>query len=325
MARALLADPYLPTKVMENREEEVIHCLRCFACMAERPTTQTRRCTVNPLIGREWQGLELTPARTAKDVLVAGGGVGGLYTALIAARRGHHVTLCEQSDKLGGILNCEQAVSFKYDMYRLGVTLETLLHKEKVEILLNTKVTPELLKTKNPQALILAVGSSPIIPPIDGIQGKNIVVVNDYYKNVDLVGKKVVVLGGGLAGCECAIHLGQEGKEVTLLEMRAELAPDCNIRNRPILLKQVAQYLTALPSHRALSIDENGVTCLNEQGEQITIQADTVICATGQRSNRDDVSLLRDGAPFVREIGDCVRPATIMQAIYQGYHAALDI
>ena len=123
MARALLADPELPNKVMAGREDEIVHCLRCFTCMAERPTTGTRRCTVNPLIGRECEGTGVLPAARKKRVVVVGGGVGGMKAALTAAQRGHTVTLLEKSGELGGILKSEQALPFKYEMYRLGLTL----------------------------------------------------------------------------------------------------------------------------------------------------------------------------------------------------------
>ena len=99
MARALLVDPFLPRKVVENRENEIVKCLRCFTCMAERTATSTRRCTVNPLIGREIEGSEVYPAPVKKKVLVAGGGPGGLYAAYTATRRGHQVILCEKEDK----------------------------------------------------------------------------------------------------------------------------------------------------------------------------------------------------------------------------------
>src|SRR5699024_1945655 len=134
MARALLADPLLPRKVMANQDDEIVHCLRCFTCMAERAATSTRRCTVNPLIGREMEGVEVQPAPVKKKVLVAGGGPGGLYAAYTAARRGHQVILCEKSDALGGILKSEQAIPFKKEMYDLGQTYALLAQRAGVEI-----------------------------------------------------------------------------------------------------------------------------------------------------------------------------------------------
>lgn len=325
MGRAILADPELPMKVMSNREDEIVRCLRCFTCMAERPTTGTRRCTVNPLIGRECEGLEMTPAAKSRKVFVAGGGVAGMQAALTAARRGHKVTLFEKSDALGGILKSEQAIPFKYEMYQLSLSLARMLEREQVTIRLNTALTPEILDREQPEALIIAVGSSPIVPSLPGMDGDNVVIVNNYYLEKDRVKDRVVVLGGGLAGCECAVHLGMEGKEVHLVEMRDALAVDCNIRHRPILIKQVEQFTTVHTGCQGLRVTGEGLVCRNSDGEEILIPGQTVICAVGQRPNRAQVDALRFGAPFVREIGDCARVSNITNAIYQGHHAALAI
>ena len=325
IARGLLADPFLPNKVMGGSEDTIVRCLRCYTCMAERPTTGTRRCAVNPVIGREIEGMEVTPAYKSKKVMVVGAGVAGLKAAITAAQRGHKVILCEKSDKVGGILKSEQAIPFKYEMYQLGLSFEKQAIEEGVEIRLNTMVTPEYVAAEKPDAVILAVGSTPIVPQIPGIEGDNVVVVNDYYLEKDKVQDTVVVLGGGLAGCECAVHLGMEGKKVHLVEMRDILAADCNIRHKPILMKQVEKYTTAHLSHTGLRITEEGVVCKAQDGSEVLIPGKTVICAVGQRANRADVDALRLCAPFVREVGDCVRPANITKAVYEGYHAALDI
>ena len=325
IARGLLADPFLPNKVMGGSEDTIVRCLRCYTCMAERPTTGTRRCAVNPVIGREIEGMEVTPAYKSKKVMVVGAGVAGLKAAITAAQRGHKVILCEKSDKVGGILKSEQAIPFKYEMYQLGLSFEKQAIEEGVEIRLNTMVTPEYVAAEKPDAVILAVGSTPIVPQIPGIEGDNVVVVNDYYLEKDKVQDTVVVLGGGLAGCECAVHLGMEGKKVHLVEMRDILAADCNIRHKPILMKQVEKYTTAHLSHTGLRITEEGVVCKTQDGREVLIPGKTVICAVGQRANRADVDALRLCAPFVREVGDCVRPANITKAVYEGYHAALDI
>lgn len=325
MARALLADPYLPRKVTENRDEEIVHCLRCFTCMAERAATSTRRCTVNPLIGRELEGVEVQPAPAKKKVLVAGGGPGGLYAAYTAARRGHRVILCEKSDALGGILKSEQAIPFKKEMYDLSRTYALLAERAGVEIRLNTEVTKEYAEKEGADALIIAVGSRPLVPPIPGLDGDNVVIVNKYYLEKEKVTDQVVVFGGGLAGCECAIHLGMEGKQVHLVEMRDELAPDANVRHRPLLLAEIAKYVTVHTGYKGKQVTEEGIVCEDRDGNEQLVPGTSVVCALGQRSRSDVVDELRDAAPYVAVIGDASRVSTITNAVYWGYHAALDI
>ncbi len=325
MARALLADPFLPNKVMANRDEDIIHCLRCFTCMAERAATSTRRCTVNPLIGRECEGDVIYPSPVKKKVLVAGGGPGGLYAAYTAARRGHEVILCEKEHELGGILKSEQALPFKYEMYQLAGTYAKLAKDAGAEIRTGVEVTKEYVEKEAPDALIIAVGSEPLVPPIPGLDRDNVVIVNNYYLEQDKVGDEVVVIGGGLAGSECAIHLGQEGKTVHLVEMRDMLAPDANVRHRPLLLKEIEKYADVHTGYRALRVTEDGVICIDNDNHEVLVPGKSVICALGQRSRTNVVTELQDTAPFVRVIGDAARVSTITNAVYWGYHAALDI
>lgn len=326
MARALLADPELPKKVMENRDEDIIHCLRCFTCMAERAMTSTRRCTVNPVIGRELDGMEIVPVSKGKKVLVVGAGPGGLQAALTAAKRGHEVTLCEKAGQVGGILVSEQALPFKKEMYMLGVTLGKLAQDAGVNIRLNTEVTKAFADEFGADAVIIAAGSSPIVPPIPGLDGDQVIIVNDYYLHKEEVKDSVVVLGGGLAGCEAAIHFAMDGKIVNLVEMRSDLAPDANIRHRPILLDEIKkQGISVMTEYKGMKVLAEGVLCEDAQGNEVLIKGETVICALGQRPRRDIVDALYETAPQVATIGDCVRASTITTAIYQGHHAALDI
>jgi NADPH-dependent 2,4-dienoyl-CoA reductase/sulfur reductase-like enzyme len=253
--------------------------------------------------------------------MVAGGGPGGLYAAYTAARRGHDVTLYEKEQQTGGILKSEQALPFKHEMYELSLTYRRFCEQSGVHIVTGKEVTKELCEQEKPDALIIAVGSKPIVPPLPGIE--RCVIVNNYYKESDRVTDDVVVLGGGLAGCECAIHLGMEGRHVHLVEMRDMLAPDANVRHRPLLLKEIEKYVTVHTGLKGLRITEEGVVCENKEGKEVLVPGTSVICALGQRSN--DASALYDGAPFVRVIGDAAKVSTITNAVYQGYHAALDI
>ncbi|WP_370834399.1 FAD-dependent oxidoreductase [Acidaminococcus sp.] len=325
MARQLLADPETPRKIEEGRDEEIVHCLRCFTCMAERAATSTRRCTVNPLIGRELDGTEVQPVPVKKKVVVVGGGPGGLYAAYTAARRGHRVILMEKEGEVGGILKSEQAIPFKREMYELAHTYELLARKAGAEIRLNTEATPETVEAEKPDALIIAAGSRPLVPPIKGLDGDNVVIVNNYYREKDKVGDHVVVFGGGLAGCECAIHLGREGKKVEIVEMRPTLAPDANVRHRPLLLAEIAETARVHTGYKGVEVTKEGILCTDPSGAQVLVPGDTVICALGQRSRTDVVDALRDCAPFVRVIGDAAKVSTITNAVYWGHWAGMDI
>ena len=194
-----------------------------------------------------------------------------------------------------------------------------------MEIRLNTEVTKEYAERGNADALIIAVGSEPLVPSIPSLDGDNVVIVNNYYKKAAKVGNEVVVFGGSLAGCECAIHLGQEGKTVHLVEMWDELAPDANVRHRPLLLKEIEKYVTVHTGYRGLQVTDKGIVCADKDGNEVLVPGRSVICALGQRSRIGMVDKLRDAAPFVQVIGDAARVSTITNAVYWGYHAALDI
>lgn len=327
MGRALLADPELPNKVMANAGDDIVRCMRCFVCMAERPVTQTRRCALNPRIGRELEGLEVTPVAAHKRVLVAGGGIAGMVAARTAALRGHEVVLCEASDALGGILRTEAALPFKQDMYHLGETYARLCEKAGVDIRLNTPATPELADELAVDACIIAVGSEPLALPasIPADDAAQVVSVEDLYLHDAPVTEEIVIIGGGLTGCECALKYAREGKTVHLVEMRDGLAIDANIRHRPILLAEIEDAgIDVLLGAAARAVRTDGVV-VAQGGEERLITGGTVVCAIGQRSRSAAAEALLDAAPFVRVVGDARRPANITTAVYEAFHAALDI
>ena len=153
---------------MANRGDDVVKCLRCYVCMAERAVTQTRRCAVNPLIGRELEGMDIARSPRSRKVLVVGGGIAGMVAAATAARRGHDVVLCEREGELGGILRTEAALPFKRDMGRLPGAHPTRASARRfgVDVRLNTEVDAAFAERIAPDAVIVAVGSAPIPMPL---------------------------------------------------------------------------------------------------------------------------------------------------------------
>ena len=126
-------------------------------------------------------------------------------------------------------------------------------------------------------------------------------------------------------GCESGLHLAMSGHEVTVVEMGAKLAPDANPRHRPMLMDELGKFLTTLTSTRALAITEEGLKCIDSEGKEFMIEADTILLAAGLRPREEIVDALRCTAPIVEVIGDCVEPGTVRRATFRAFHAALDL
>ncbi|MDR3309936.1 MAG: NAD(P)/FAD-dependent oxidoreductase [Oscillospiraceae bacterium] len=323
VARELIADPDMPNKARAGREADVTRCLRCFTCFSSVITNRTFCCAVNPEIGAETVAARNEPPERRKKVLVAGGGVAGIEAALTAAARGHDVTLCEKSDRLGGTLRCEENVPFKSKLSAYLDQQERRVLGSGIDLRLNTEVTRELAADEKPDAIIAALGAEPLIPKIDGI-GRAIL-AEDVYRDSDLAGKTVAILGGGLVGVELAIFLAQQGRSVTVLEMLPRLSDGGNeLHGLALDLKLREVGVTLSLSTRAVKITASGVEA-ERGGEVIVFPADTVICAVGQSPRSAAAQSLYDVAPEFHMIGDCVSPRNIREAVRQGYFAALDL
>ena len=327
MARALIADPELPRKAVQGRDDEILHCIRCFTCLSERVETQTRICALNPIVGRDGDPCNfLGKSDEPKKVLVAGGGPAGMVAAITAAKRGHQVVLCEKSGALGGALRCERTVPFKADLFDFVRVKANEMAKAGVEVRLNTEVTADYAEAQGADVLIVAVGAEPLIPPIPGIDGSNVVLANHVSEPEFRAGDSVVVLGGGLVGCEVGLHLAMEGKKVTVVEMGQRAAADANVHLRNgLLLEMEKQGLVLRTGLTGVRVTGEGLVCRNAEGAEELIAADTVVCAVGQKPLTKVVDALRNAAPEVKTIGDCICPKNIREATFQGYHAGLDV
>ncbi len=322
IGRALVADPYLPNKALQGNAEDISPCLRCYECFGATGQLEMVKCTVNPTQGQQLQMAEAVPApETKKKVLVVGGGPAGMEAAVTAAARGHDVTLVEQKGLLGGNLHPAGAPYFKEDIRKLCRVLIRRVEKAGVKVVLNTRVTPEYVREFAPDVLFVAIGSNELKPPIKGIEGDNVVMAIDAELHPEKLGRRVAIMGGGLVGAEAACSFAHEGHEVSIIEMKDDVALEVNSFYRGGLMPHVKESAKLYVKTKVKEIVPNGVLVENEQGEFL-IEADTVVCALGFRAPWAQVDALCAESEEYHVIGDCQNVGQIYHAITAGFYAA---
>ena len=326
MGRALIADPFLPRKIMRGKVEDITPCLRCGECQSGMMKNKTMRCAVNPYIGREMEYFHPIPTREKKRLLIVGGGPAGMQAAITACERGHQVTLVEKSDRLGG-LNYADNADFKYNIRRYRDMTAAKVMALPIDLRLKTEVTDELVAEVKPDAILACVGADPWSLPVPGADGENVVFGAALQKDDPRVGHQVVIIGGGLIGCEEGIALAREGHEVTILEMQEELCPDCGRMHRLNVLHQieVADTLTTATGMRCTGIDAQGVTAVDRAGKETRFPADTVVMCAGMRPRSAEVERLSKYCAEFYVCGDAARARQIGQATRDGYDAVVNV
>lgn len=326
LGRPLVADPFLPKKALSGREEEITPCIRCTDCLGGMIAKQVMRCTVNPIIGRECDFFHPIPVRAKKKVLIAGGGPGGMQAALTAYEKGHEVVLCEAREKLGGALKfADSGADFKKPMLRYRESQINKVMSLPIDVRLNTKVDEAVVAEIKPDVLIAAVGADPVILPVPGVDGDNVFIGADLMPDTPL-GKRVVIIGGGLIGCEEAIHLTREDHEVTIIEMLPEVAADCFFYHKMSLHRHIDELSISIATGMACSkIQTDGVFAKDADGNEHFFPCDSVVFAAGMRSRSAEVERLRPLAPQFYVVGDANKAKNVMMAVRDGYDAVVDM
>ncbi len=329
MARGLMADPYMVKNACYGKEEKTRPCIRCNNCINRTHYFMAPvRCSVNAEMGMETLYMNIGKTRS-KKVAVIGGGAAGMEAARTAADRGHLVTLYEKSDRLGGVLNIAAAPAFKEDLKKyLEWSVRATEDDERIVIKKNTVVTTERLKEEKYDVILVAIGAKPILPQDFIVENKTFWVGDVETEKVQ-TGKEVVIVGGGLTGCECALNLAKKGKKVTVVDMisEEEFGKGGAKFNQIALLDMLKKRDVCFKGKRKLKeVTEEGAIFEMEAGEKETIKCEQVILSLGVRPEETLIRQFECCAPEVINIGDCsVNAGNLYHAVHSAHEAASTI
>lgn len=328
LGRALIADPDWVMKAERGRAWCIQPCIRCNECHRQMAQRRPWRCTVNPYLRLRGGQDEVPLARTRKIIAVVGAGPAGMQAALTATMRGHEVHLYERSDQVGGNLVVASIPPFKKDLKRLLDYYQTQVEQSRVTLHLGTEIgSAEGVTETNPDAIILAVGAEHLVPDIPGIDGKNVATATEVLNSIRPVGKEVLVVGCGVVGAEVAWHLALQGKSVRVVDYLGdnEILVDEHANNRNVLLWNLGNLdVPILASRTVRRIAGRHVQVLKEGAQEERLGVDSVVLAVGFQPRTRLRDLLRNKVPDcpIVEIGDCVHPGKLGDAIHMGHLAA---
>jgi len=317
IGRGLLADPDMPIKAKEGRLDDIRRCIACNTCMESIFKIGRVECLVNPALGREKE-MAFHPARVVKKVMVIGAGPGGLNVAWVAAKRGHDVHLFEKAPQVGGQLILGSATAYKSEFLNLIRFQKRQIERFRVKCHLGHEVTRKTLEALAPDVVILATGSVPSFPPVDGIEKKLVVPFADVLEPGRSVPKRVVIIGGGAIGCEIAFHLSENGSQVTIVEILHKIGTRIESMTRKVLLEKLKENGVKIKTGcRLKRVEDNGVIIAGHDGD-LFIGADRVVVATGSMPDTRLFDEIKSLGYEIHRIGDCLEPRSAKSAIYEG-------
>jgi 2,4-dienoyl-CoA reductase-like NADH-dependent reductase (Old Yellow Enzyme family)/thioredoxin reductase len=330
IGRTLLADPDCVNKAKQGREMEIRPCVRCNTCIGRTHSHRLPvRCAVNPRCGREAELVNFISSGSRKKVVIIGGGPAGMEAAKRSAERGNEVVLFEKNPSLGGTLAIAATAPFKNDMKKyLDWAIRSTMDASHLTLRLSMEATPDIVKAENPDTLIIAAGSVPLIPDIPGIDGENVVCAGDVETGKRKVGKSVVVVGAGLTGSETALFLAQQEKEVTLIDMLTLEEIDAgfpyinNLSLRGLLREYGVEIKTEVKLEK---VTESGIVIVDKKWDLIEMPCDTVVLALGMEPRMDIIERFHELAPNTIIIGDINNQrGNLYTAVSEGFFAAMD-
>lgn len=319
--RPLICDPDFYVKAQRGDAADIRVCLSCNWCINQTGMGVQATCLYNPEMGSELRYAHVpAPARTL-DVVVVGGGLAGMEAAHVAAGRGHRVRLYEQTGELGGNILPGVRPPFKSEMFACVEYERHMISSTGVQVELNQPVDADFLAGAKADALIIATGSQPVVPPIPGADGNNVVLAEDVLRGTVQVGNRVVVIGGGSVGVETAELLIGSGHEVTVVEMTDQILADMNPGMAyPLLTRVAGSAITVITGERVVEITPDEVVT-----DRHSLGCDTAVLAVGYVA---DAALAKEltarGVPHVL-IGDAVKPRKIRDAVVEGHDAGLAV
>jgi 2,4-dienoyl-CoA reductase-like NADH-dependent reductase (Old Yellow Enzyme family)/thioredoxin reductase len=330
--RPSLADPELPNKVAAGQLDEICPCIYCSqGCLRTFPYPGKPlpkwgvTCLLNPFCGREGE-LEISPVIKRKKIIVVGGGPGGLEAAWVAAARGHQVTLYEKRPALGGQFRIAAMPPFKQDITKAISYYIHMCEKHGVSFKLGTEATAEQIVTDHPDVVVIATGGNPLIPNIGGVNGRRIVTAWDILEGKAQAGNNVLVVGGGMVGCEVADFLGEHLHRVTMVEMLPEIGLDIPLPVKYFLLQRLRDYDVHIEIETSVVefLDDGAIVSKNSKTAHFR-GFDTIVLALGTKSVNTLKEQLEKKVSELYLIGDALEPRKAIEAIEEGARVALKI